>query len=210
VSGKSERDNSLINALIDAYPDARCELNYISDFELLVAVILSAQCTDRRVNLVTRELFEVANAPKKILELGEEALAKIIYPCGFYKVKAANIIDTARVLDENYNGKVPNDFDSLIKLKGVGRKTANVVMGELFNSGGVAVDTHVFRVSRRLGLASGNTVEKVELELAEKFKGLANRQIHHAMIFHGRYCCKSRNPECGRCRVREFCKVVEK
>lgn len=204
----NKRSNNILRALVAIYPHAKCELNYSSDFELLVAVILSAQCTDKRVNLVTSELFKVANTPTKMLELGEAALSKIIYPCGFYAVKAKNIIATSKDLLDKHKAVVPNDFEALIALKGVGRKTANVVLGELFNTGGVAVDTHVFRVSRRLGLATGKNPHEVEKQLTALFKN-QTRQAHHALIFHGRYCCKSQRPNCNDCGVKEYCTILK-
>lgn len=202
-----DKAHNILKALVAAYPDARCELDFSSDFELLVAVILSAQCTDKRVNLVTKELFKIANTPKGMLELGQEELEKIIYPCGFFRQKSKSILESAEELLKKHNGAVPNDFEALVALKGVGRKTANVVLGELFNTGGVAVDTHVFRVSRRLGLSNGKDPKRVEEELTTLLKGLDRQvhQVHHALIFHGRYCCKSRSPNCEKCRVKEYC-----
>jgi len=199
-----DKAQEILRILTTHYPDAHCELNYTSDFELLVAVILSAQCTDKRVNIVTQNLFKITNTPAAMLELGQERLEKIIYPCGFYRQKTRSILATAHELLAKYGGVVPNDFDALVRLQGVGRKTANVVLGELFGTGGIAVDTHVFRVSRRLGLSNGKDPYAVEKDLTNIFKG-QNHQAHHALIFHGRYCCKSQRPECGKCPVTEFC-----
>jgi len=206
--GKKSRAVNIIKTLVKMYPNAHCELNYGSDYELLVAVILSAQCTDKRVNLVTKDLFKLANTPNAMLELGQERLSKIIYSCGFYAVKAKNIIVMSNDLLNKHGGKVPNDFDALVNLAGVGRKTANVVLAELFDTGGIAVDTHVFRVSKRLRLAKGDTVEKVERELSELFKDYpSKKQIHHSLIFFGRYCCTARNPNCRECAVKEYCLI---
>ena len=199
-----KKATDILNLLINKFPDASCELNYSSGFELLVAVILSAQCTDKRVNIVTKELFAKANTPSQMLELGSENLQKIIYPCGFYRQKTKSILMAATVLLEKYNGTVPNDIDALTAITGVGRKTANVVLSELFNSGGMAVDTHVFRTAKRLGLASGNTPKKVELELNKLFKG-NTKAAHQTLVWFGRYLCKSQRPLCADCPVVEYC-----
>jgi len=202
---KATKAKIILKLLQERYPDATCELNFTTHYELLIAVILSAQCTDKRVNSVTKELFKVANTPTAMITLGQEALEKIIYSCGFYRQKAKNIISASLDILQQHDGVVPNTFDSLIGLAGVGRKTANVMMGVAFGSmDAIAVDTHVFRVSRRLGLASGDTPEKVEKELVQLF-GDSGSIAHHLLIFHGRYGCKSQRPECEECVVQAYC-----
>ena len=177
------------------YPDAHCELNYSTTFELLVAVILSAQCTDKRVNRITPALFAKYSAPEDFASVPQEELEKLIYSCGFYHNKAKNIIAAAKAIVKDYGGKVPDTFDGLLSLPGVGRKTANVV----------AVDTHVFRTARRLNLSQGKTPFEVEKDLMKAVpEGMRNR-AHHLLIFHGRYRCKSRRPDCADCLLTEYC-----
>lgn len=190
-------------------PNAGCELNFSTPFELLVAVILSAQCTDKRVNMATEKLFKVYNTAEQFASLSLEELAPYIFSCGFYNNKGKNIIAMAKELVEKYNGEVPRDFDKLVKLAGVGRKTASVVMTVAFDEPAVPVDTHVFRVSRRLGLSKGNTPEKVEQDLCKAFDREDWNSLHHTMIFHGRYVCHSQRPECDKCLVKEYC-IYEK
>lgn len=200
---------AIIAILRKMYPDAGCELNYSSPFELLVAVILSAQCTDRRVNLITGKLFERANTASEIAAMDVGELEQIIYSCGFYKNKAANIKASAIDIVERYAGEVPSSLEKLISLRGVGRKTANVVLSEVHGQDAIAVDTHVFRVSRRLGLSDKNTPNGVEKDLIKVFAGnLSN--LHHLLIFHGRYCCHSQKPNCQKCSLKERCKHVHR
>ena len=184
-------------------PNAGCELNFSTPFELLVAVILSAQCTDKRVNMATEKLFKVYNTAEQFASLSLEELAPYIFSCGFYNNKGKNIIAMAKELVEKYNGEVPRDFDKLVKLAGVGRKTASVVMTVAFDEPAMPVDTHVFRVSRRLGLSKGNTPEKVEQDLCKAFDREDWNSLHHTMIFHGRYVCHSQRPKCDECLVKE-------
>ena len=190
-------------------PNAGCELNFTTPFELLVAVILSAQCTDKRVNMATDKLFKVYNTAKQFAELSLDELAPYIFSCGFYNNKGKNIIAMAKELVEKYDGEVPCDFDKLVKLAGVGRKTASVVMTVAFDEPAMPVDTHVFRVSRRLGLSKGNTPEKVEQDLCKVYPREDWNSLHHTMIFHGRYVCHSQRPECDKCLVKEYC-IYEK
>lgn len=190
-------------------PNAGCELNFTTPFELLVAVILSAQCTDKRVNMATDKLFKVYNTAKQFAELSLDELAPYIFSCGFYNNKGKNIIAMAKELVEKYDGEVPCDFDKLVKLAGVGRKTASVVMTVAFDEPAMPVDTHVFRVSRRLGLSKGNTPEKVEQDLCKAYPREDWNSLHHTMIFHGRYVCHSQRPECDKCLVKEYC-IYEK
>lgn len=198
--------NEIVNKICALFPNLKSELNFSNNFELLVAVILSAQCTDKRVNLVTKELFKVANTPVQMLNLGEEKLATHIKSCGFYKTKAHNIIKASEQLLTNFNGEVPASIEELSTLKGVGRKTANVVMAEGFNLPGLAVDTHVFRVSNRLGLSCGKTPSQVETDLKEQFPKEDWKQTHLALLMFGRYICKARNPDCTNCEFKTYCK----
>lgn len=187
------------------YPDAHCELNYSTTFELLVAVILSAQCTDKRVNRITPALFAKYSAPEDFASVPQEELEKLIYSCGFYHNKAKNIIAASKAIVKDYGGKVPDTFDGLLSLPGVGRKTANVVFSVGYGGDGIAVDTHVFRTARRLNLSQGKTPFEVEKDLMKAVpEGMRNR-THHLLIFHGRYRCKSRNPDCAGCRLTEYC-----
>ncbi len=196
----------LINNLNTLYPDARCELNYKKDYELLIATVLSAQCTDRRVNLVTKELFTkydldaLAKASLKDIEA-------IIRPCGSYTKKAYYLKTIAEKLVKDYNGIVPNNREYLESLPGVGRKTCNVVLSNLYNVPAIAVDTHVSRVSVRLGLAkNGDDVGVIERKLMKKLPKKSWSRIHHQLVLFGRYNCKAKNPECDGCIFKEYCK----
>ncbi len=195
----------ILNKLRRLYPDAKCSLDYDSPFELLVATILSAQCTDKRVNVVTPELFRQANTPEKILKMGEKSLAKVIQSCGFYQTKAKNIIATSRKLLEEHREKVPRDLESLTQCPGVGRKTANVVLSNAFAIPAIAVDTHVFRVAQRLGLAKGKTPHQIEVQLMKALPKRDWGEAHHLFIHHGRNLCRARNPLCGECPLTSEC-----
>jgi len=187
------------------YGQEKCGLDFGTPFELLIATILSAQCTDVRVNIVTKELFPEYNTPEAILMLGEKELLKKIKTCGLANTKARNIILTCdRLLDE-YGGIVPKSMAELITLPGVGRKTANVVMSNAFGIPAIAVDTHVFRVSKRLGLAKGKNVLEVEKELMKNIPRDKWSQAHHWIIWHGRKCCTARSPNCANCALRSLC-----
>ncbi len=188
------------------YPSPKCELEYTSPYELLVAVILSAQCTDKQVNEVTKELFKVANTPEKMIMLTPDTLENLIHSCGFYHNKAKNILNMSRELVEKYNGQVPEDKQKLEALAGVGRKTANVVIGEAFGGDAIAVDTHVKRVSNRLGLADTDDPLKVEEALMKVFPKESWSKLHLQMVHFGRYKCKAKNPECADCCFKEICK----
>ena len=195
----------LLEELKRAYPDATCELEYNTEFELLICVILSAQCTDKRVNVVTKELFKIANTPEAFCSLEIEELERIIKSCGLYKNKAANIKSCCRDLVERCGGRVPDTMDELISLAGVGRKTANVMLSVAFNKPAIAVDTHVFRVAHRLGLSNGKTPNDVERDLNSAFRTEDYRDAHFLLIRHGRDCCHVRKPDCEACPVRELC-----
>ena len=194
-----------LKILEESYRGAIPELKFNSTFELLIAVILSAQCTDKRVNQVTQILFPIANTPEKILNLGQSELEKIIRPCGYFRAKAKHIIGAAQILIDNYGGEVPSDFDELIKLPGVGRKTANVVTSVAFKNPAIAVDTHVFRLANRLKLAEGKTPLEVELGLQKIIPREKWSDAHHWLIWHGREICKARNPKCSECPLIKVC-----
>lgn len=191
--------------LEERFPDAKAELEYSNPYELLVATILSAQCTDVRVNKVTRVLFAEYPTPEDIVNLSQEELGKIIYSCGFYRNKSKNTLETTRIILDKYDGKVPETIEELVKLPGVGKKTANVVASNAFGVPAIAVDTHVFRTANRLGLAEATTVEKTEKQLEEILPKSKWTKAHHLLIFLGRYICKSQNPECSNCPLTEHC-----
>lgn len=202
--------NIIVKTLLDTYPDAKCELEYKTPYELLVATVLSAQSTDVRVNIVTKELFKNFNTPEKILKLGEEKLMEYIKSIGFYNVKSKNIIALSHLLIQNYDSQVPDEMDELLKLPGVGRKTANVVLSNCFGVPAIAVDTHVFRVSTRMGFSDKKDPLQVEQDLMKKISKKYWTDAHHAFIFHGRRVCKARNPMCELCSVQSYCKFYKK
>ena len=188
-----------------ANPAPTTELNYSTPFELLVAVILSAQATDKGVNKATAELYKVANTPEAILALGEEGLRNYIKTIGLYNSKAVNIIKTCEILVHQHGGEVPRDREALEALPGVGRKTANVVLNTAFGEATIAVDTHIFRVANRTGLAPGKTVRAVEKRLLEVVPAPYRHDAHHWLILHGRYVCVARKPKCPNCVVADLC-----
>jgi endonuclease-3 len=188
-----------------ANPQPASELEYTSIFELLAAVLLSAQATDAGVNKATRRLFPVAHTPAQILALGEERLAEYIKTIGLYRTKAKNLIATCRILVEQHGGEVPRSREALEALPGVGRKTANVVLNVAFGEPTMAVDTHIFRVSNRTGLAPGRTPLEVELKLIERVPEAYKVDAHHWLILHGRYICQARKPLCLQCAVSRWC-----
>lgn len=197
--------DEMLTILENTYKDTKSALNFNNPFELLIAVILSAQCTDKRVNVTTARLFAKANTPEAILNMGVENLENEIRDCGLFRNKAKNIIATCHKLCSDYNGQVPSDFDELLKLPGVGRKTANVVSSIAFNRPAIAVDTHVFRVSNRLHLAEGNTPNEVEKGLQKAIPMEKWSDAHHWLIWHGRKICRARKPLCGECQLKELC-----
>jgi endonuclease-3 len=186
-------------------PHPTTELEYTTPFELLIAVMLSAQATDVSVNKATRKLFPVANTPQKFIELGEAGVADYIKTIGLYRTKAKNVIATCRILIDEHDGVVPADREALEKLPGVGRKTANVVLNIAFGEETIAVDTHVFRVSNRIPIAKGRTPLEVEKGLERVIPKPFLRHAHHWLILHGRYTCKARAPACGRCMIADLC-----
>ena len=191
-------------------PDPKSDLAYASPFELLVAVILSAQATDKSVNLATQKLYPRANTPATILALGEEKLITYIQSIGLYRTKAKNVIATCRMLIEQHGGKVPHDRAALEALPGVGRKTANVVLNVAFGEPTMAVDTHIFRISNRMGLAPGKDVVAVEQKLLKVVPSEFGLHAHHWLILHGRYTCIARKPKCGQCAVYDICGFKQK
>ncbi len=193
-----------------ANPDPRTELEYSSPFELLVAVILSAQATDRSVNIATAELFKVARSPAAMLALGVDGLSRYIKSIGLFNTKAKNVIAASRILVEQHGGKVPRDRGALEALPGVGRKTANVVLNVAFGEPTIAVDTHIFRVANRTGLAAGATTLDVEEKLLRVVPDEYRQHAHHWLILHGRYVCTARKPACPSCVIRDLCRYPHK
>jgi endonuclease-3 len=196
--------------LREKIPRPKTELNYINAFELLIAVVLSAQATDVSVNKATALLYPVANTPKAIYALGVTRLKSYIKTIGLYNAKAENIIKTCKLLIEKFDGQVPRTRDELESLPGVGRKTANVVLNTAFGEPTIAVDTHIFRVSNRTGLAKGKTPLEVEKRLTKLTPDEFRQDAHHWLILHGRYTCKARNPDCPDCVIRDLCEFRQK
>lgn len=206
---KRTQDN-ILTELKKLYPNARPALIYSSPYELLVAVILSAQCTDERVNKVTAVLFEKYNTPQTMITLSQEELEKFIFSCGLYRSKAKHILSASRDIIENFNGNVPNTLADLKLLDGVGQKTANVVYSVAFGGDAIAVDTHVFRVSNRLGLAKASTPLKTEEQLKNAIPKQDWSKAHHWLIFHGRQVCHSQKPNCENCTLSAYCQFFNK
>ncbi len=196
---------ALLDILRGIYPNAKPALEFSSPFELLVAVILSAQCTDARVNLVTRELFKKYRTAADFAALSEEELEPLIHSCGFYKNKAKGIIGSARIIERDFGGNVPSEIEVLETLPSVGRKTANVVASVAFGADAIAVDTHVFRVSNRTGLANAQTPLEVEKQLQKIIPKDRWSESHHLLIYHGRNICHARKPLCETCPIKEIC-----
>ena len=200
------RTKEIIRLLKRAYPDAKCSLNHSNAFELLIATILSAQCTDERVNLVTGDLFRKYRKPEDYLKVPNRELEKDIRSTGFFRNKTRSIQGTAKLLTEQYGGEVPNSMEELLELPGVARKTANVVLGNAFGvKAGVVVDTHVTRLSHRLGLSQEKQAEKIERDLIELVPKKDWVIFPHLMIYHGRQICRARNPACEQCVVEKLC-----
>lgn len=200
----------LFSRLRELNPKPTTELEYSTPFELLVAVTLSAQATDVGVNKATRRLFSIANTPAAILALGEDGLKKYIATIGLFNAKAKNVIATCRILIDDHGGEVPRSRAALEALPGVGRKTANVVMNTAFGEPTIAVDTHIFRVSNRTGLAPGKDVRAVEDRLVKVVPAEFTQDAHHWLILHGRYVCKARKPDCPQCVIRDLCRFKDK
>ncbi|KPV41249.1 endonuclease III [Thiohalorhabdus denitrificans] len=206
----AEEAEAFIARLAETDPAPTTELNYSTPFELLVAVSLSAQSTDVGVNKATEKLFRVANTPQAMLELGEEGIRDYIRNLGLYNNKAKNLAEAARILVAEHGGEVPEDRAALERLPGVGRKTANVILNTAFGHPTIAVDTHIFRVSNRTGLAPGKNVTAVERALEAILPAAYKRHAHHWLILHGRYTCTARRPKCAQCRVFDLCLWPEK
>lgn len=207
---KPEAIRELFSRLAACNPEPRSELEYQTPFQLLVAVILSAQATDKGVNLATRRLFREAGTPQAMAALGEDGLADYIKTIGLYRNKARNVVATAHLILARHAGEVPDDRAALEALPGVGRKTANVVLNILFGHPTIAVDTHIFRVANRIGLASGKTPEAVEHGLLKVVPADFRLHAHHWLILHGRYICKARKPDCPRCVIADLCNYPDK
>ncbi|SFE07759.1 DNA-(apurinic or apyrimidinic site) lyase /endonuclease III [Peptostreptococcaceae bacterium pGA-8] len=197
--------NNILDILDEEYPEAECALDYQNVFQLLIAVVLSAQTTDVSVNKVTPKLFETYPCPEDLAEAESKAVEAILKTIGMYRTKAKNIINLSRDLVYKFGSKVPEDYDLLISLPGVGRKTANVVLSVGFGHERIAVDTHVFRVSNRIGLVKEKDVLATELSLMKRIDETRWSKTHHSLIFHGRNCCTARNPKCDSCPILELC-----
>jgi endonuclease III len=204
------RRREIFSRFRSANPAPTTELVYGTPFQLLVAVILSAQATDKGVNLATQKLFRDADTPEKILALGEAGLGEYIRTIGLYRGKAKNIIETCRILIERHGGRVPDSREALEALPGVGRKTANVVLNTAFGHETIAVDTHIFRVANRTGIAPGKDVREVEDRLMKLVPEEFRKNAHHWLILHGRYVCKALKPECPKCPIRDLCEYRPK
>jgi len=197
--------NQIFKRLLEQNPNPTTELKFNSEFELLVAVMLSAQATDISVNLATDKLYKVANTPQQILNLGLTKLNNYIKSIGLHNTKAQNIIKTCQILVDKHNSQVPNSREQLEELPGVGRKTANVILNTAFNQPTIAVDTHIFRVSNRIGISNGKNVMQVEQDLLKKIPNKFKLNAHHLLILHGRYICKARKPNCCNCIIADLC-----
>lgn len=204
------RTKKIVELLKEAYPDAKCELNFETPLQLLIATILSAQTTDKKVNEVTKDLFKDYQDLDAFLTISNEELEERIKQIGLYRNKSKNLILMFRQLNEKFGGEVPETMEEIMSLAGAGRKTANVVLSNAFNVPSIAVDTHVFRVSNRLGLANSENVLEVEIQLQKELPKKEWTLMHHLLIFHGRRCCIARNPKCGECPLNHLCKYENK
>lgn len=201
----------ILEILKKIYPDAKCSLDFNNAFELLIAVILSAQCTDERVNKTTPNLFKKCSTPEDFAQIDLNTLEELIHPCGFYRNKAKNIKATSQILVNKYNSQVPNTMEELLKLPGVGRKTANVVMLEAFNNPqGVAVDTHCKRISNKIGFSNETDPKKIEQDILKLFPKKYYYDLNHILIWHGRKTCLARNPKCNNCPISNYCNTFKK
>ena len=196
----------ILNILRNYYQDATCSLDFETPFQIVIAVMLSAQCTDERVNKTTSILFEKYGTPEAMSKAPLEVLEELIHPCGFYKNKAKNALACSQKLVKEFNSIVPKDMESLITLPGVGRKSANVIMLEAFNDAqGIAVDTHARRISNKIGFSKESVPEKIEQDLLKQFKREDWRDVNHLFVWHGRYTCTARNPKCTECPIKKYC-----
>lgn len=200
----------IIEILKNTYPDATCSLDFKTPFELGIAVMLSAQCTDERVNKITPLLFEKYKKPENYIHSSLEEIEEVIKPCGFYKNKAKSVLGYAKRIVEEYNGKMPETMDELIKLPGIGRKSANVIMLEAFNNPqGIAVDTHAKRIANRIGLSKEKEPLKIEQDLIKIIPKEYFKDVNHLLVWHGRNICNARKPECEKCPVKEYCEFYK-
>lgn len=206
MASKRVNTPEILDRLSHMYPDAKCALEHTNAFELLIATILSAQCTDARVNIVTGRMFPTHNRPEHFASVTPEAIGEMIKDCGLWQSKAKNIHETCRILLEKHGGEVPANMEALVQLPGVGRKTANVVLSNAFGVPAIAVDTHVFRVSNRLGLANAESVDETEKQLMRRIPRELWSQAHHWLIHHGRQICDARKPKCSECPLADLCK----
>lgn len=200
--------NAVLEILSETYAGVECGLDFTNHYELLVSTILSAQCTDDRVNIITKQLYTEYNTPEAMITLSVMELGEKIKSCGFYNNKSKNILGATKLILEKHKGKVPSTMEELIELPGVGRKTANVVLSNAFGVPAIAVDTHVFRVSKRIGLANGKNVVEVEEQLMKNIPRKMWSDAHHYIIWHGRKICKARNPNCEVCHIAPYCEFL--
>ena len=207
---KNKEIDKVFKILKKNNPSPTTELNYENVFTLLVAVVMSAQSTDKGVNKATDKLFKIANTPEKMMKLGEKKIRDFIKNIGLYNSKAKNVFLLSKIIFEEFNSEVPSSREKLVKLPGVGRKTANVVLNTYFNKPFIAVDTHLFRLGNRLGIAKGKNPLEVENNYLKIIPKWAIKDAHHWLILHGRYVCKARNPLCGQCSIRDFCEFYKK
>jgi len=207
---KRENINQIFSLLQKQYPNPKTSLRYRNKFTLLLAVLLSAQCTDKNVNNVTKNIFKQYYRPNDFIKLGIKKIKNLIKSIGLYNTKAKNIFNLSKQISAKYKGKVPNTFDALYELPGVGRKTANVVLNEAFQKPTIAVDTHIFRVANRTRIAHGRNPDEVERNLLKIIPKKYIRKAHHQLLFHGRYTCKARKPLCYECIINKFCKFNNK
>ncbi len=200
----------VIDILKKAYPDSKCSLNFQTPFELLIAVMLSAQCTDERVNKITPLIFKSYSTPQDFVDIPLEKLEKLIHSCGFFKTKAKNIKLLSKRILQDFNGEVPKNMEDLMSLPGIGRKSANVVMLEAFGiPSGIAIDTHAKRIANRIGFSESLDPLKIENDLIRIFPKKYIKDINHLLIWHGRNCCTARNPKCDKCPISSFCKTYK-
>ena len=209
---KSKKDSKeILNILRKTYPEATCSLDFETPFQIVIAVMLSAQCTDERVNKTTPLLFKDYGTPEKLSKIDIKKLEDIIHPCGFYKNKAKNALECSKVLVEKYGGKVPSNMEDLMSLPGIGRKSANVIMLEAFsNAQGIAVDTHCKRISNKIGFSKESDPEKIEQNLLKTFDKKDWVDVNHLFVWHGRYTCIARNPKCESCTIKKYCNEYKK
>jgi endonuclease-3 len=206
---KKERALKIIEALEKEYPDAECSLDSRSAFELIVATRLSAQCTDARVNIVTKGLFIDYNTPQALAAADIEEIERLIHSCGFYKTKARNIIDLSQKLIDEYDSIVPDTIEELIKLPGVGRKTANLIVGDIYGKPSIVVDTHCIRLTNRFGLVTSQDPAKIEIALRALIPPERSTMFCHRLVFHGRAVCNARKPNCAACCLHDYCKSAD-